>query len=347
MAGMYAFTALTGCGQADSAASVSEEVQEAVIPEEQKLKIDYTSVENLTVEPGTYVAVVVKGLGENTYWEIVRRGVEAAVADVNAANNFSGDKAVRVTYEGPAEETNEEEQINTLDTVLTENPQALCLAAVDKESCQAQLEAAGDNGIPVLILDAGIDSDLVTAVCQTDNEAAGEEAGKRLCEKLGGKGKVALISHQPETETCIQRTAGFYNALKDYSDVEVVCELEVKADISMEDQLLEMKEKYPDLDGMFATNENNTNSVLAVYAEEDKMPVLIGFDNGEEQIQAIKDGREYGCICQNPYSMGYAVIIAALHAVNGEKVDPMIDSGFAWIDQENIDDPENQIYLYK
>lgn len=347
MAGMYAFTTLTGCGQANSTTEISEETQEAVIPDDQELKIDYTSVENLEVEPGTYVAVVAKGLGENTYWEIVRKGVEAAVADVNAAKDFQGERAVQITFEGPAEETNEEEQINTLDTVLTENPAALCLAAIDKESCQAQLEAARDNGIPVLIFDAGIESDLVTAVCQTDNKAAGKLAGEKLCEKLDGKGKVALICHQPDTETCVQRADGFYKALEEYPDVEVVCELEENGEVSMEEQLLAMKEQYPDLDGIFATNERNSACILNVYADDDQMPVLIGFDNGENQIQAIREGREYGCICQNPYSMGYAVIIAALHAVNGETVDAQIDSGYMWIDQENIDDPDNQIYLYQ
>lgn len=347
LAGILAVGLLGGCGKEEVPETSSEEVQEAVLPEEQELTHDYTTVEGLTVEPGTYIAVVVKGLKENTYWEIIHQGVDAAVADVNQALGYEGEDAVRITFEGPAEEGNEEEQINTLDAVLADNPAALCLAAVDVESCEAQLETANDNGIPVLILDTGIKSDKVATVCQTDNVAAGKAAGKKLCEKLGGKGKIALVRHLVETETSILRTKGFLKAVEKYPDVEVVCVLEQSEELAAEDQIAEMKEQYPDLDGIFATNETLSDLLLNAYEKDDEYPVIVGFDNGEEQIQAIKDGREYGCICQNPYSMGYAVVIAALHAAADEEIDQQIDSGYMWIDQTNIDLPENQIYLYQ
>ncbi len=338
---------LAGCGTAETVSSSSSEVQEAVLPEEQDLSYDYTSAEGIVVEPGAHVAVVVKGLGENTYWDVIRQGVEAAVNDVNEEMGFKDEQKVTLTFEGPDEENNEEEQINTLDAVLAENPTVLCLSAVDVESGQAQLETAADNEIPVLIVDAGIESDLVTAVCQTDNTAAGQAAADKICEKLNGEGKVALICHQPTTETSQLRSEGFLEVLEEYPDIEVVCTLEDDGETPLEEQLAAMKEEYPDLDGIFATNESCSIAVLQAYGEEENHPAIIGFDNGEEQIQAIQDGLEYGCISQNPYSMGYAVVIASLRAAAGEEVDSFIDTGFVWLDQTNIDDPDNQIYLYQ
>ena len=43
--------------------------------------------------------------------------------------------------------------------VLTENPVVVCLSAVDMSSCEAQLEAAQEDGIPVVMLDSGVKSD--------------------------------------------------------------------------------------------------------------------------------------------------------------------------------------------
>ena len=77
---------------------------------------------------------------------------------------------IRCTFEGPKAETGVDEQVNILDAVLAENPDVLCLAAVDMDSCTAQLEAAEENGIPVIILDSGVNSDdLIYSVCATDN----------------------------------------------------------------------------------------------------------------------------------------------------------------------------------
>ena len=68
-----------------------------------------------------------------------------------------------------------------MDAVLSENPQVLCLAAIDMGSCEAQLETAEENGIPVIILDSGVMTDeLVYTVCKTDNREAGAEAARRL-----------------------------------------------------------------------------------------------------------------------------------------------------------------------
>ncbi|MDO4616039.1 MAG: substrate-binding domain-containing protein [Lachnospiraceae bacterium] len=346
LSGLCAAVLLTGCGQGAAVSGSSEAEQEAVIPVEQELVHDYTSPAGLQVEPGAYVAVVVKGLGENNYWKIIRQGVEAAVSDVNEAMGFTDSSEIRLTFEGPSEEGNEEEQINTLDTVLAENPAVLCLAAADMESCQAQLETARDNEIPVLILDAGVESSLVTAVCQTDNEAAGREAGKRLCEKLNGTGRVALVCHEPKAETAALRSQGFRSALEEYPGIELVCIVEPDDEYSLEEKMAAMQEEYPDLDGIFSTNESSSDLVLQLYEQEEEIPVLVGFDNGTEQIRAIRDGVEYGCISQNPYTMGYAVVIAALRAAAGEEIDSFIDTGYIWIDQSNIDDPDTQMYLY-
>ena len=46
--------------------------------------------------------------------------------------------------------TDVEKQIDLIDTVLSENPSILCIAAIDRQSCEAQLEMAAENDIPVV-----------------------------------------------------------------------------------------------------------------------------------------------------------------------------------------------------
>ena len=52
------------------------------------------------------------------------------------------------------------------------------------ESCQAQLETAEENGIPVVVLDSGVVTGTVDSVCSTDNKAAGADAAKKLAEAV-------------------------------------------------------------------------------------------------------------------------------------------------------------------
>ena len=124
--------------------------------------------------PGTHLALVLKDLS-TPYWKAVQEGAEQAVEEINEELGYTGEEKVYATIDGVEGEGGDavDAQINTLDAVLAENPAALCLAAIDMQSCEAQMETAAESEIPVVILDSGIESELVAASCMTDNRAAG------------------------------------------------------------------------------------------------------------------------------------------------------------------------------
>ena len=66
----------------------------------------------------------------------------------------------------------------------------------------------------------------------------------------------------------------------------------------------------------------------------------------ESLKKAIEDGKEVGSVCQNPYGMGYATIVAGARASLGLESDKKIDSGFQWIDKNTIGLEEYARYLY-
>lgn len=75
--------------------------------------------------------------------------------------------------------------------------------------------------------------------------------------------------------------------------------------------------------------------------------VVIGYDSGKQQIDAILEGIMAGAITQNPVGMGYMAVEAAIKAIEGEELPKYIDSGFFWYDKTNIDDPQIRACLYE
>ncbi len=75
--------------------------------------------------------------------------------------------------------------------------------------------------------------------------------------------------------------------------------------------------------------------------------VVIGYDSGKQQMDAIRSGIMAGAITQNPVGMGYMAVEAAVKAIKGEKLPKFIDSGFYWYDKTNIDDPKIKPCLYE
>ena len=74
--------------------------------------------------------------------------------------------------------------------------------------------------------------------------------------------------------------------------------------------------------------------------------MVIGYDSGKQQKQAIRDGVMAGAITQNPVGIGYKTVEAAVKALKGEKLEKTIDTGFFWYDKSNIDDPKIASVLY-
>ena len=87
---------------------------------------------------------------------MVKKGMEDAVKEINKAYGYKKDDQITMTFEGPDNEEDVETQINTIDAVIAENPDVLCISASDMDSCEAQLEAAKENGIPVIAFDSNV-----------------------------------------------------------------------------------------------------------------------------------------------------------------------------------------------
>lgn len=328
-----------------TAENMSEDLTMKVL-KEQAGTYDYTSLEELNPEPGTRIAVVVKNT-KTGFWKNVKKGMDDAVEDLNEKMGYKGEDKIKISFEGPGNETDVESQINIIDAVLSENPSILCLAAIDMESCQPQVEEATLNGIPVVVLDSGVQSEQVNAICATDNYAAGTEAAKKMAEALGEKGQVAIMAHVETSESSQKRVAGFTDEMKNHPEMEIVNISYENEETSMSELAEAVLKLYPEVKGYYCTNEIATNNVLDIVNTSDKEVKVIGFDSGEKQIKAVKDGVELGMFAQNPYGMGYATIVAGVRADQGLENDAFINTGYQWIDSTSIELPEYKNYLYK
>ena len=308
--------------------------------------IDYTSLEEINLEAGSHIAVVVKST-KNGFWTSVKRGMDAAVADLNEKLGYKGDDKIKLTFEGPSDETDVDNQINIIDAVLGENPDVLCLSAIDMDSCQAQLEAAEENGIPVVVLDSGVKAGNVNATCVVDNYQAGVQAAVKLADAIGGSGKIAVMAHVESAQNCQEREKGFTETIAEkYPDIEIVNISHQNEETSVSEMAESVLKLFPDVKGYFCTNENVAGDVLDAISASGKEVAVVGIDAGKKQKDAIKSGKEVGVLVQNAYGMGYATVVAAARAALGMENDESINPGMEWIDSENISDERYANYLY-
>lgn len=334
----------------------------------------YSNIQGLNLEPGTYISIIGKD-ESSSYWKEVKKGVEQAVKDLNKTLGYSGEDKIKATFNAPDGE-DIDEQVNILDEELARYPDALGIASIDEDACKVQFDAAAENGIPVIALDSGNTYQGIQCTVKTNNTEAAKTSAYQLCNEIEDAGEVLLLASDSNSEVAKERLAGFQEEIKSgHPNVQIVdtiyCdqmddlkkeiaeqknaakkaeEPEITADdLSDEDVILYYMEQHPNLKGMFGTNVTAVQLGLSALKEAEKTDeiVLTGFDAGEAQIEALKNGEIEGLAVQNPFGIGYASVVAAARSILQTGNEALVDTGYVWVTNENMEDASIKNMLYK
>lgn len=380
----------------------------------------YANIDDLDLEPGTYISVI--GKTENSsYWKQVAAGVQQAADDINERLGYSGDDAVKVLFNAPADNEDIDEQVNILDEEMARYPDVIAIASIDENASEVQFDLAISNGIPIVAFDSGNSYQGIQCTCMTDNSKAAVTGAQKLCEAIGESGEVALLVPDSVSGNAKERVTAFQQEItENHPDVSVVEtiymdqidqlkreaaaeELGVSAEdlatwtaeaageegspdaagetaadaaqedgegqdnisedarahledidslaesMSDEDAVVYYLQKHPNLKGCFATNDETVLLGAQALESMDKTEdiVMMGFDAGKDQLAALEDGSIDGLVVQNPFGMGYATVVAAARTVLEIGNEAQVDTGFVWVDADNMEDENIQAMLYE
>lgn len=340
----------------------------------------YNNVDDLNLEPGSYLSIIGKGDG-GAYWEEVKKGAEQAVADLNQLLGYEGKKKIKITYSGPSETDDIDDQVNILDEELARYPVALAISVSDASACEVQFDLAAESGIPVVAYDSGSDYQGLMATVSTDNDASAREAAARLAEEMKEEGEIVIFAQDTKSKAAQIREEAFKDEITanhpgitivdayhmdDLSNWQDVVAAEINAGTYQpKDETLAGKEtvlpeelteeqvvdyifaKHPNLKGVFGTNIDALKLGLSGLerAERDDISV-VGYDIDTEIKKALKEGRVDGLIVQNPFGMGYASVVASARAALNLGNEAVVDTGYTWVTKKNMKDEAVKKVLY-
>ncbi len=283
-----------------------------------------------------YFPLIAKGFSHQ-FWQAVKAGAEEAAA----ANK------VTITFEGPNTEAEIDKQTDILNAAIAKKPQGIGFAALDSQAQIPALQKAADAGIPIVAFNSGVEGDLPLTTCTTDNINAAGAAADKMAEAIGGEGEVAAEIHDQTSATGIGRRDGFVNRLKEkYPKITLVDIKYANDALKAADDIKATMQAFPNLKGIFASNEGAAIGLAVAKKETGSKIVAIGYDSGKTQKDAINDGTLLGSITQNPVGIGKCVVESLVKATKGEKLEKIIDTGYYWYDKANMADPKVAAVLY-
>ncbi len=288
--------------------------------------------------------VVFVSKGVHPFWTTVAGGVEHGAK----ANDLD------CTVLHPDRSDNAERQVTYMYDAIATNPDAIILAPVEMDALVAPCQDAMKKGIPVILVDTTISTDDYLIGFATDNENAGRMAADAMAERIGGKGKVFILSTNAAASSDSARERGFRERVAEkYPDISVIGSFYHEGNMSVATtQTLDTIMANPDIAGFYCINDYSTagcgNGLIQANRTDIK---IIGFDANEDLVALMEDGVVDAQMVQQPVRMGELGAQAAARFFKGElkMADApygIQDTGCTVVPKEKVNDQDMQKLLF-
>jgi len=194
----------------------------------------------------------------------------------------------------PQEEVDLEKQVAMVEQAIQKKSDAIVISAASSDGIIPALQKAHDAGIKIVNFDTRVsDPKIVDAYVGADDVEGAYKAGKYIAEKLGGKGKVGLITGLLAQSTGVDRKKGFMKAISEYPGIQVVAEASAdwRSDLAA-DVTTNMLTAHPDINAIFACNDQMAVGMVNAAKSAGKRDglILVGYDGILDSVKMVLDG---------------------------------------------------------
>lgn len=295
---------------------------------------------NKILDHNINISMVIKSVDPSlNFWQIVKAGA------INAKEEYG----INLNIAGPWLESDLNGQKKILEDLISDKPSAIILAALDYNALVPVIEKINLKKIPIITIDSGVNSNIPKSFIATDNISAGETLGKFMNNSLSQGDSVAIISFVKGAASAIEREKGVRKAINENGKllIEGSYYCDNFRDKASEISLNIIKNK-PNIKGIIALNDPSTTGAaraIKMSGLKDSI-LLIGFDNGIEEIDFLEEGIIKALVVQKPFNMGYLSVKTAIEVLRKNKVKERIDTGSELITLKNMYTQENQKLLF-
>lgn len=229
----------------------------------------------------------------------------------------------------------QENQIKAIRNFIEMGVDVIAFPPVVETGWEAVLTECQEAGIPVILVDRGIDAsageDLYTTMIASDHVWAGEQAAIVMNDLLGGAGKVVELEGTVGASAAVQRKQGFDDYIaNNCPDIEILDSQTGDFTRAMGKEVMEsFLKSYSDIDAVFCHNDDMALGAIEAIKEAGLKPgediKVVGVDGVKGAFESMLAG-EMNCTVECTPILAQQIFDTAAKLKNGETVDKWIMS---------------------
>jgi ABC-type sugar transport system substrate-binding protein len=217
-------------------------------------------------------------------------------------------------------------QANAVDNLLAAGIDVLAINPEDSNAIGSSVAAANSLGIPVIMwIGDNLGGGETVSLISSDEEAGGYTISKWAMEKVGGKGRIALIQGTKAHQAGLLRENGFERAKAEFPDIELAAYgegnwMRDRANAVASDMLT----READLGIIIAFSDDMAAGVQAAVAASGASVPVTGYNGSCEVLNSVWNGKVEATLYQGWRDIGSKVVETAVAVAKGEAVEPRI-----------------------
>jgi len=275
--------------------------------------------------PRATVAMITHEVPGDSFWDLIRKGAQAAADKDNIELRYSNDP------EAP-------NQANLVQTAIDSGVDGIALTLAKPDAMAPAVKSALDKGIPVVAFNSGFDNFKAMGVQEyfgQDEKLAGIAAGERL-QKDGAKKIVCVIQEQGQV-ALESRCAGVREGFKGQSEILNVNSKDMP---SVESTITAKLQQDKSIDHVVALGAPIALAAVQSKNNAGSSAQVVTFDTNAALVDAIKAGDVKWAVDQQPFLQGYLAIDSLWLYLNNKNLvggGQATLTGPSFIDDTNID----------
>ena len=273
--------------------------------------------------PDTYVISVILKDTTPEFSTSLREGFHQAILELSARG-----VTVKVISDQPEKPAGRTAQTQAMEEAIQKHVKGIILAARDRKTPIASVEKAVAKGIPVVLIDSGVDSTAQSSLVASDNREIGRMAARYLAKLLGGRGNVMLLRKQIHSANTEEREEGFLEViLTAHPNIRIVVSdfhAGPSAETAKRVSAGLIQRHGGKFDGVFASSESATVGLMGALRDAGcaggKVKVIGVSEGGGILPQAMAAGDLQGLLAQDAVAIGYQAMKTMVSVLRGEKV---------------------------
>jgi ribose transport system substrate-binding protein len=233
-------------------------------------------------------------------------------------------------------------QNNAIENYVQQGVDGLMVVAIDVEGIRPAIEKAADKGIPVVAIDAIVESPAVDVQVGVDNADAARQMGDFFNDWAQREGidsaKIGIVGAL-NSFIQIERQDAFEQTVKQAGH-EIV---QVVDGRNQQEEAQKAAENLftanPDMDAVYATGEPAMIGAVAAARSQGmtERTSLFGWDLSEQAIGGIDDGFVIGIVQQDPRTEGVTAVESEMKLIDDKEVQDTIYIPITIVTEQNVD----------